>query len=66
MLEGGPNWRTSSYTGTETCVEVASHGPGCIMVRDTKRRHGGTITVGPSRGVHSWSTARPAQRQAHA
>ncbi|WP_328761950.1 MULTISPECIES: DUF397 domain-containing protein [unclassified Streptomyces] len=61
MPEGGPNWRTSSYTGTETCVEVASDTPGCVMVRDTKRRDGGTITVGPPRrGLHSSSTAGPA------
>ncbi|WP_327286017.1 DUF397 domain-containing protein [Streptomyces sp. NBC_01205] len=53
MPEGGPNWRTSSYTGTETCVEVASDTPGCVMVRDTKRRDGGTITGGaPS----AWSS----------
>ncbi|MEU9376180.1 DUF397 domain-containing protein [Streptomyces sp. NPDC048255] len=52
MPEGGPHWRTSSYTGTETCVEVASDTPGCVMVRDTKRPDGGTITVGPS----AWSS----------
>lgn len=52
MPEDGPNWRTSSHTGTETCVEVASDTPGCVMVRDTKRRDDSTIMVGPS----AWSS----------
>ncbi|MGW6941779.1 DUF397 domain-containing protein [Streptomyces xanthophaeus] len=52
MPGGAPSWRTSSYTGTETCVEVAYTTPGRIMVRDTKRRDGSTITVGPS----AWSS----------
>lgn len=33
-----PNWRTSSYTGTENCVEVADNDPGSVRVRDTKDR----------------------------
>ncbi|MEV6579037.1 DUF397 domain-containing protein [Streptomyces sp. NPDC051582] len=52
MPEGRPTWRTSSYTGTETCIEVASDTPGCVMVRDTKRRAGDTIVVGRS----AWSS----------
>ncbi|MFG2794149.1 DUF397 domain-containing protein [Streptomyces sp. NPDC048419] len=33
-----PNWRTSSYTGTENCVEVADNDLQHVMVRDTKSR----------------------------
>ncbi|WP_405391188.1 DUF397 domain-containing protein [Streptomyces sp. NBC_01102] len=33
-----PNWHTSSYTGTETCVEVADNDPAGVMVRDSKNR----------------------------
>ncbi|MFJ9544329.1 DUF397 domain-containing protein [Streptomyces sp. NPDC101225] len=33
-----PNWRTSSYTGTENCVEVADNNLQRVMVRDTKSR----------------------------
>ncbi|MCX5376125.1 DUF397 domain-containing protein [Streptomyces sp. NBC_00091] len=47
-----PNWRTSSYTGTETCVEVADDAPEGVMVRDSKCRHRGTMTVAPS----AWSS----------
>ncbi|MGW2579916.1 DUF397 domain-containing protein [Streptomyces virginiae] len=46
MLEG-LNWRTSSYTGTETCVEVADDAPGAIMVRDSKHRDRGAFAVRP-------------------
>ncbi|MER5529828.1 DUF397 domain-containing protein [Streptomyces sp. NPDC002677] len=40
-----PNWRTSSYTGTETCVEVADNHPRQVMVRDTKARGRGILGV---------------------
>ncbi|MER7998624.1 DUF397 domain-containing protein [Streptomyces sp. NPDC095613] len=46
-----PHWHTSSYTGTETCVEVADNDSEKVMVRDTKDRDGGTLTFPPS----SWS-----------
>jgi hypothetical protein len=42
-----PNWRTSSYTGTENCIEVADNDPTEVMVRDTKARDRGTLTVQP-------------------
>ncbi|MDI5971532.1 DUF397 domain-containing protein [Streptomyces sp. SL13] len=35
-----PQWRTSSYTGTENCVEVADGDPSAVMVRDSKDRSG--------------------------
>ncbi|MDN3029397.1 DUF397 domain-containing protein [Streptomyces sp. S.PB5] len=38
------NWRTSSYTGTENCVEVADNEPNQVMVRDTKARSRGIVT----------------------
>lgn len=55
-----PNWRTSSYTGTETCVEVADNDPKRVMVRDTKDRDLGTMTVRPS----SWAAFVEFARQA--
>ena len=42
-----PNWRTSTYTGTENCVEVADNEPTKVMVRDTKERSRGTMAVQP-------------------
>ncbi|MGW2256907.1 DUF397 domain-containing protein [Streptomyces sp. NPDC004749] len=46
-----PNWRTSTYTKSDSCVEVADNDPAGVMVRDTKDRDGGTLTFPPS----SWS-----------
>lgn len=46
-----PNWRTSSYTKSDNCVEVADNDPKKVMVRDTKDRDGGTLAFPPS----SWS-----------
>ncbi|MEE1762947.1 MULTISPECIES: DUF397 domain-containing protein [unclassified Streptomyces] len=40
-----PNWRTSSYTETQNCVEVADNDPTTVMVRDTKTRGRGMIEV---------------------
>jgi len=40
-----PNWRTSTYTGTENCVEVADNEPTKAMVRDTKARSHGIMAV---------------------
>ncbi|MCD7438955.1 DUF397 domain-containing protein [Streptomyces lincolnensis] len=51
MKPAEPKWRTSSYTGTENCVEVADNDPRRIMVRDTKDRDGGTLAFPPS----SWT-----------
>ncbi|MFD7922348.1 DUF397 domain-containing protein [Streptomyces sp. NPDC059740] len=42
-----PNWRTSSYTQTNDCVEVADNDPVKVMVRDTKSRERGTMNVTP-------------------
>ncbi|MFG2566626.1 DUF397 domain-containing protein [Streptomyces sp. NPDC048567] len=43
-----PNWRTSSYTGTENCVEVADNDSVEVMVRDTKDRSRGSVVVRPA------------------
>ncbi|MFE7615274.1 DUF397 domain-containing protein [Streptomyces sp. NPDC057496] len=43
-----PNWRTSSYTGTENCVEVADNDSVGVMVRDTKDRDRGIMVVRPA------------------
>lgn len=40
-----PNWRTSSYTETQNCVEVADNDPQKVLVRDTKARSRRTIEV---------------------
>ncbi|TWF93710.1 DUF397 domain-containing protein [Saccharopolyspora dendranthemae] len=37
------DWRTSSYTTTTNCVEVALT-PDVVAVRDTKDRHGPVLT----------------------
>ncbi|WP_438453194.1 DUF397 domain-containing protein [Streptomyces asiaticus] len=31
-----PKWRTSSYTKSDTCVEVADNHPDLVLVRDSK------------------------------
>lgn len=51
MQPATPNWRTSSYTGTENCVEVADNDPTKVMVRDTKARDRGYLAVQPD----SWT-----------
>ncbi|MER5851006.1 DUF397 domain-containing protein [Streptomyces sp. NPDC002012] len=50
MSNQTPNWRTSSYTHSDTCVEVADDALQ-VKVRDTKWRDGGTMAVPPS----SWT-----------
>ncbi|MFE7652576.1 DUF397 domain-containing protein [Streptomyces bottropensis] len=45
MQPVAPNWRTSSYTGTENCVEVADNNAQHVMVRDTKARDRGILAV---------------------
>ncbi|MGW2257747.1 DUF397 domain-containing protein [Streptomyces sp. NPDC004749] len=42
-----PDWRTSSYTGTENCVEVADGDPTDVLVRDTKDRGGPVLHLSP-------------------
>ncbi|MFF6786848.1 DUF397 domain-containing protein [Streptomyces sp. NPDC012510] len=45
MQRKTPNWRTSSYTETQNCVEVADNDPNKVMVRDTKARNRGIMAV---------------------
>ncbi|WP_405526868.1 DUF397 domain-containing protein [Streptomyces canus] len=45
MQPKAPNWRTSSYTGTENCVEVADNDPQHVMVRDTKSHDRGLMVI---------------------
>jgi hypothetical protein len=44
----GAQWRKSSKSGANggSCVEVADNLPGVVLVRDTKDRDGGTLTLG--------------------
>ncbi|UFQ15831.1 MULTISPECIES: DUF397 domain-containing protein [Streptomyces] len=46
-----PNWHTSSYTKSDTCVEVADNLPKKVLVRDSKRRQGAFLDVPDS----SWA-----------
>ena len=39
-------WRTSTYSDTQQCVEVAQAGQACL-VRDTKNRDTGTLSFSP-------------------
>ncbi|WP_327691081.1 DUF397 domain-containing protein [Streptomyces sp. NBC_00461] len=48
MQRVAPNWRTSTYTGTENCIEVADNEPTKVMVRDTKARNRGVMAVQPT------------------
>ncbi|MFJ8753287.1 DUF397 domain-containing protein [Streptomyces sp. NPDC102441] len=43
-----PNWRTSSYTKSDTCVEVADNDPAEVMVRDSKDRGRAKIGIRPA------------------
>lgn len=47
-----PNWRTSSYTGTENCVEVADNDPTVVRVRDTKDREHALMALRPTSWAH--------------
>jgi hypothetical protein len=40
----GANWRTSSWSNDQNCVEVADL-PGVVLVRDSKNRAAGHLTV---------------------
>ncbi|MEU1176589.1 DUF397 domain-containing protein [Streptomyces sp. NPDC005820] len=43
-----PNWRTSSYTSSDSCVEVADNDKRRVMIRDTKDRKRGVLGVRPA------------------
>lgn len=42
-----PNWRTSTYTTQDSCVEVADNAPHTVMVRDTKDRNRASLSLTP-------------------
>lgn len=42
------NWRTSTYTKSDSCVEVADNDPAAVMIRDTKGRNLGTLYIPPT------------------
>ncbi len=46
----GATWRKSTRSGNNggACVEVADNLPDVVLVRDTKDRDGGTLTVNPT------------------
>ncbi|MGW3950950.1 DUF397 domain-containing protein [Streptomyces sp. NPDC004752] len=54
-----PNWRTSSYTKSDSCVEVADNDPSRVLVRDTKHRKFGHLSLNPA----SWSRFIEATKQ---
>ncbi|MFG2717404.1 DUF397 domain-containing protein [Streptomyces sp. NPDC048416] len=41
------NWRTSSHTKSDTCVEVADNDPAKVRIRDTKDRGLPGVEAGP-------------------
>ncbi|WP_326550377.1 DUF397 domain-containing protein [Micromonospora sp. NBC_01813] len=47
-LSTAPCWRTSTYSESGSCVEVADNLPGRVLVRDTKDRSGPALTFDPS------------------
>jgi len=47
-----PNWRTSTYTKSDSCVEVADNDPAMIMIRDTKQREHERLELQPAYGAH--------------
>ncbi|MFF9101582.1 DUF397 domain-containing protein [Streptomyces rubrogriseus] len=53
-----PNWRTSSYTETQNCVEVADNDPEHVLVRDTRCAGGECWPSSEAAGRHSSSTPR--------
>lgn len=59
-----PNWHTSSYTGTENCVEVADGDPTEVLVRDTKNRGGAILRLSPGSWTEfvQFSVGRPTVR----
>ncbi|MEV5879863.1 DUF397 domain-containing protein [Streptomyces sp. NPDC052101] len=46
-----PNWRTSTYTKSDSCVEVADNDPQRVLIRDTKEREREALRVHPT----SWT-----------
>ncbi|MFC9244465.1 DUF397 domain-containing protein [Streptomyces sp. NPDC057136] len=46
-----PNWHTSTYTKSDSCVEVADNQEAAVMVRDSKARARATLSVQPG----AWS-----------
>ncbi|MEU1751799.1 DUF397 domain-containing protein [Micromonospora matsumotoense] len=54
-------WRKSTKSGNNggDCIEVADNLPGVVLVRDTKDRDGGTLTLtrGAWRGFVSFAKA---------
>lgn len=49
MDVSGAQWRKSTKSGNNggNCVEVADNLAGVVLVRDTKNRDGGTLTIAP-------------------
>ncbi|MGW5532247.1 DUF397 domain-containing protein [Streptomyces xanthochromogenes] len=54
------NWRTSTYTKPDNCVEVADDDSDKVHVRDSKRRSGPETTLSPG----AWSAFIEHIRQA--
>ncbi|MBL1120498.1 DUF397 domain-containing protein [Streptomyces sp. 110] len=47
-----PKWRTSSYTKSDTCVEVSDNQPDLVLVRDSKDPDRGCLALRPA----AWSS----------
>jgi Domain of unknown function (DUF397) len=44
----GAEWRTSTFSNSGSCVEVARNLPGVVAVRDSKDRAGGALELSPA------------------
>ncbi|WP_405593156.1 DUF397 domain-containing protein [Streptomyces sp. NBC_01092] len=51
-MKNQPNWRTSSYTSNDNCVEVADNDPTVVRIRDTKHREYGRMDLRPASWTH--------------
>jgi|tagenome__1003787_1003787.scaffolds.fasta_scaffold12015419_1 hypothetical protein len=49
MTETPLRWRTSTFSGPDsTCVEMAPHPDGLVLVRNSNHPSAGTLTVPPN------------------
>jgi hypothetical protein len=49
MTETPLRWRTSTFSGPDsTCVELAAHPAGPVLVRNSNHPSAGTLTVSPA------------------
>ena len=57
-MTNASDWRTSSYTSTDSCIEVADNDPTVVRVRDTKNRERARMDLRPASWAHFVAFAR--------